>query len=155
MLFRSVLVISAFLVIIRLKKQRLRIILASTLLLSTVLTTFYTIGMPNSWVFLDQVCIYQGRHYEQRKFDARFARELIRQIPDDASVSAASMFVPHLALRPEIYDYYAVAPHVRADYVLIPVDYLEMTRGGKPLFYYRDEYETVATDGSLALFRRK
>ena len=104
---------------------------------------------------VDQLCIYQGRHYQQKDFDIDYARQLMEMIPDDASVCAGRMFVPHLALRPEIYDYYAVAPHVRADYVLIPVEYLEMTRGGKPLFYYRDEYETVATDGSLTLFRRK
>lgn len=153
--FMPVLVISSFLVIIKIKKQWPRLVLACALLLSTILTTFYTIGVPKSYIMVDQLCVYQGRHYQQKDFDIDYARQLMEMIPDDASVCAGRMFVPHLALRPEIYDYYAVAPHVRADYVLIPVEYLEMTRGGKPLFYYRDEYEMVATDGTLTLFRRK
>ncbi len=153
--FMPVLVISSFLVILKLKKQWFRLVLASALLLSTILTTFYTIGVPKSYIMVDQLCIYQDRHYRQKAFDIGYARQLMAMIPDDASVCAGRMFVPHLAFRPEIYDYYAVAPHVRADYVLIPDDYLEMSRGGKPLFYYRDEYETVATDGTLTLFRRK
>lgn len=64
------------------------------------------------------------------------------------------MFVPHLALRPEVYDFYAVAPHVRADYMLVTTHYLELERGGKPWMNYRDEYETVATDGTLYLLCR-
>ena len=152
--FMPVLVISAFLVIIRLKKQRLRMVLASALLLSTVLTTFYTIGVPNSWVFLDQVCIYQGRHYEQRKFDARFARELIRQIPDDASVSAASVFVPHLALRKDVFSL-DNRSNPGADYVLITKDYFDKVNYWEKAFPDQDNYETVATDESLFLLRRK
>ena len=122
--FVPVLVISSFLVILKLKKQVPRLVLASALLLSTVLTTFYTIGVPNSMVFLDQVCVYQGRHYQQRKFDAKFARELIRQIPDDASVSAAAMFVPHLALRDDIFDL-DNRPNPGADFVLITEPYFD------------------------------
>ncbi|MBQ8959242.1 MAG: DUF2079 domain-containing protein [Bacteroidales bacterium] len=153
--FMPVLVISSFLVIVRLKKRLTQLLVSVVLLLSTLLTTFYTIGVPKSYIMVDQLCVYQGRHYQQKGFDTAYARELIGMIPSDASVCAGRMFVPHLALRPKIYDYYAVAPHVRTDYVLVPDDYLGMTRGGKPLFYYRDEYEVVATDGSLTLFRRK
>ena len=153
--FMPVLVIASFLVILKLKKQLPRLLLGIALLLSTLLTTFYTIGVPKSYIMVDQLCIYQGRHYQQKDFDTDYARQLMAMIPDDASVCAGRMFVPHLALRPEIYDYYFVAPIVRADYILIPDEYFDMTRGGKPLFYYRDEYETVATDGTVTLFRRK
>lgn len=153
--FMPVLVIASFLVILKLKKQWSRWALAGALLLSTILTTFYTIGVPKSYIMVDQLCVYQGRHYKQKYFDPAYARQLIAMIPEDASVCAGHMFVPHLVFRDEIYDYYAVAPHVRADYVLIPVEFLELERGGMPLFYYRDEYETVATDGTLYLFHRK
>lgn len=148
-----VLVISAFMVIIKLKKTVHRLILASALLLSTVLTTFYTIGAPNSMVLFDQICVYQGRHYQQRKFDAQFAHELIRQIPDDASVSAASMFVPHLALREKIYDL-DNRPNPHADYVLITQPYFDKIVYWKKVFPDRDEYETVATDSTIYLLRR-
>ena len=152
--FVPVLVISSFLVILKLKKQVPRLVLASALLLSTVLTTFYTIGVPNSMVFLDQVCVYQGRHYQQRKFDAKFARELIRQIPDDASVSAAAMFVPHLALRDDIFDL-DNRPNPGADFVLITEPYFDKMVYWNKVLPDRDDYETVATDGTLFLLRRK
>ena len=148
-----VLVISAFLVIIKLKKPAHRLILASALMLSTVLTTFYTIGRPNSMVILDQVCVYQGRHYQQRKFDAKFARKLIKQIPDDASVSAASMFVPHLCLRNDIYDL-DDRSNPAADYVLITETYFDKKRHWKKVFPDRNDYETVATDSTIYLLRR-
>lgn len=152
--FMPVLVISSFLVIIKLKNKVLRMVLAVALLVSTILTTFYTIGVPRSYVVLDQTCIYQARHYEQKKFDATYARQLIKQIPDDASVSAASMFVPHLALREQIYDL-GNRPNPHADYVLITQPYFDVTVYWKKAFPDRDAYETVATDGTIYLLRRK
>ncbi len=149
-----VIVIASFLVIVKLKKSAMRLALSVALLLSTVLTTFYTIGVPHSFVFVDQICVYQGRHYQQRKFDANYARELIRQIPDDASVSAASMFVPHLALRDDIYDLDS-RPNPGADYVLITEPYFDKVKYWKKVFPDCDNYDTVATDGTLFLLRRK
>ena len=128
-------------------------VLASCLLLSTVLTTFYTIGVPKSLVWLDHICVYQGRHYEQHKFDAQYARQLVKQIPDDASVSAASMFVPHLAFREEIYDL-DNRPNPHAEYVLITQPYFDKKVYWKKAFPDRDEYETVATDSTIYLLRR-
>ena len=150
--FMPVLVVSSFLVIIKLKHKVLRMVLAVALLFSTLLTTFYTIGVPKGFVMVDQICIYQGRHYEQKQFDVRFARELIQQVPDDASVCAATMFVPHLCLRPEIYDFQSVARHVDAEYVLVTDFYFayksleELTAQG---------YEVMKTDGNLYLLHKK
>lgn len=151
--FMPVLVISSFLVIIKLKNKVLRMVLAVALLVSTILTTFYTIGVPKSIVWLDHVCVYQGRHYEQRKFDAQYARQLVKQIPDDASVSAASMFVPHLALREKVYDL-DNRPNPHADYVLITQPYFDKIVYWKKAFPDRDEYETIATDSTIYLLRR-
>lgn len=151
--FMPVIVISSFLVIIRLKKQAWRLALAGALLLSVVLTTLYTVGVPKAYVSPESICVYQGRHYQQKRFDARYARELIRQIPDDASVCAASMFVPHLALREKIEDYDSKL-NIEAEYVLVPESYLSHKRNGRLIFGNRDDYEVVSTDGVLYLFRR-
>jgi uncharacterized membrane protein len=151
--FMPVIIISSFLVIIRLKKKAWRFALAGALLLSVVLTTLYTVGVPKAYVSPESICVYQGRHYEQKRFDARYARELIRQIPDDASVCAASMFVPHLALREKIEDYDS-KQNVEAEYVLVPESYLNHKRNGKLIFGNRDDFEVVSTDGVLYLFRR-
>ena len=97
--------------------------------------------------------MYQGRHYKQQKFDADYARELIRQIPDDASVCAATMFVPHLAMRDWIEDF-AWTTNTGAEYVLITDHYFGFERDGQPLFGNRDEYEVLSTDGTLYLLRR-
>ena len=151
--FMPVLVISSFLVMLKLKRQRPQWILAGALLLSTVLTTFYTIGVPKSYIIVDQLCIYQGRHYEQPDFDIRYVHKLIRQIPDDAYVSAATMFVPHLALRPQIKDFF-MNKNTGAEYVLITEPYFEYRENGVLLFGNRNEFEIVDTDGTVFLLKR-
>lgn len=153
--FVPVLVISSFLVILKLKSVLWKRVLSSALLVSTVLTTFYTIGVPKSLIAVDKLCVYQGRHYEQKDFDVKFARKLIKQIPDDASVCSATIFVPHLALRPEIYDFFSRAGQVRADYVMITEPYFSYGSKDRPLFSNRDDYETVASDGTIFLLKRK
>ena len=152
--FVPVLVVSSFLVILKLKKRGWRMALGLALLLSTVLTTFYTIGVPKSKVWLDHICVYQGRHYEQKRFDVDYARQLIEMVPSEASVCAETNFVPHLALRDNVLNF-ANATKVDADYVLITEHYINFERNGELLFANRDEYETLATDGNLFLFRRK
>lgn len=151
--FMPVLVIASFLVIIRLKRSLWRMLLVFSLLISIVLTTFYTIGVPKSKVFVDQLCVYQGRHYEQKNFDVRFAYEVIRMIPDDASVCAAPGFVPHLAMRDDIKDF-SVMRKVDTDYVLITDFYFSYKRDDVLVLKNRDEYETVATDSTIYLLKR-
>ena len=151
--FMPVIVIASFLVLIKLKKQVWRVVLASCLLLSTVLTTFYTIGIPKSQIWLDQLCVYQGRHYEQKDFDVHYAYEVIEMIPNDASVCAITPFVPHLAMRDEIRNF-ANTRDIKTDYVLMTEPYFEFEREGVLVLKNRDEYETVATDGTIYLLRR-
>lgn len=152
--FVPILVISSFLVIIRLCKVLWQRVLASALLLSVLLTLFYTIGVPRSYIMVDQLCVYQGRHYEQKKFDADYARELIGQIPDDAYVCASSMFVPHLALRDHVEDF-ASCKNTGAEYVLITAKDFEYKVWGKLWFGNQEDFDTIATDGTLYLLRRK
>ena len=151
--FMPVLVIASFLVLIKLKKPVWRRVLAVALLLSTVLTTFYTIGVPKSTVLLDQLCVYQGRHYEQKDFDVHYAYEVIEMIPDDASVCAITPFVPHLAMRDEIRNF-ANTKDIKTDYVLLTEPYFVYERKGVLVLKNRDEYETVATDGTIYLLKR-
>jgi len=151
--FMPVIVIASFLVLIKLKKQVWRIMLAISLLLSTVLTTFYTIGIPKSQVWLDQLCVYQGRHYEQKGFDVHYAYEVIDMIPKDASVCAITPFVPHLAMRDEIRNF-ANTRNIKTDYVLMTEPYFVYEREGVLVLKNRDEYETVATDGTIYLLKR-
>lgn len=152
--FVPILVISSFLVLLKLKNNKLRWTLGLALLLSTVLTTFYTIGVPKSAIMVDQLCVYQGRHYEQKGFDVRYARELIHMIPEDATVSAATMFVPHLALRDHIQNYANANGTIDAEYILLTEHYVNYLRKGKLVFTNRSDYETVASDGAIHLLHR-
>ena len=151
--FVPVLVVSSFLVLVKLKNAKWSKALGFVLLLSTLLTTFYTIGVPKSTILVDQLCVYQGRHYEQKEFDVHYAYEVIDMIPDDASVCAITPFVPHLAMRDEIRNF-ANTKDITTDYVLITAPYFEYERQGVLVLKNRDEYEMVATDGTIYLLKR-
>ena len=82
-----------------------------------------------------------------------YAYEVIEMIPDDASVCAITPFVPHLAMRDEIRNF-ANTRDIKTDYVLMTEPYFEFEREGVLVLKNRDEYETVATDGTIYLLRR-
>ena len=153
--FMPVIAVSSFLIINKLKRQLWRRILAVALLVSTISTTLYTVDNPKTYILRDQLRVYEGRHYEQKDFDVKYAYELLRMIPDEASVCASRMFVPHLAVRAEIYDFQRTPNSCDADYYLIFQKDLETTWEDMPVFYKQVLYETVATDGTLCLLRRR
>lgn len=153
--FVPVLVISSFLVIIRIRKCAWRYVLSGVLLLSVVLTTLYTITDPKDFIHRERLCIYLREHYHQWDFDTSYARHLIKQIPDDAYVCAASMFVPHLAIREKIEDF-EWNKDTEAEMVLIlKSDFDKREYSGDLIFGNRDEFEIVETDSILYLLKRK
>lgn len=153
--FVPVLVISSFLVILKLKQQRWRYAMSSILLLSVLLTTFYTITNPKDKIHRERLCVYLKEHYRQDDFEHRYARHLMKQIPDDAYVCAYSVFVPHLALRERIEDF-EWNKNTEADYLLITKSCFEMHEyGGDLIFGNQNDFEVLETDGKLYLLRRK
>lgn len=73
--------------------------------------------MDNTVAYAEKarIRIYKAAHYN-REFDIRKAREVLAAIPEHVPVSAQSPFVPHLALRPEVYQF----PVIRnARYILL------------------------------------
>lgn len=151
--FVPVLVISSFLVIIKIKQKKWQYSLSGVLLLSVLLTTFYTITDPKTPIRRERLCIYYGAHYHQDDFDIKYARHLMELIPEDAYVCAASMFVPHLARREYIEDF-EWNKNTEAEYVLIPQSYFELREyGGDVIFGNKDDFEVVETDGTLYLMK--
>ena len=150
--FVPILVISSFLVALRLKQTNWKRIVSIAVVLSVIITTFYTIGVPKTKIQTDKLCMYQGRHYEQKDFDANFARKLIQEIPKEASVCAAPMFVPHLCLRSEIYDFAYTNNHQKATYLLINRYYFNHEKNNESLL---NEYEVIETDGTVILLKKK
>lgn len=152
--FVPVLVIASFLVILRMKRRGWRYLLSSLLLLSVLTTTFYTVTTPKMPIHRERLCVYLKEHYRQEQFDARYARHLIKQIPKDGYVSAASMFVPHLALREQVEDF-EWNKNTEADYVLVPESYFDLKdKDGNLVFGNRASFEVMETDGTLVLLKR-
>ncbi len=87
----------------RLNIKYLQCAAAIAALAATVATTCYTMEEPKAYVRHNTLRIYDRQHYHQDEFDADYARHLLSLIPDDASVCAATHFVPHLALRDSVY----------------------------------------------------
>ena len=153
--FVPVLVISSFLVILRLKQRPWRYAISGILLCSVLLTTFYTVNDPKEPIHPELLRLYSKEHYHQEDFDIDYARHLIETVPKDGYICAASMFVPRLALREHIEDF-EWNINTEAEYVLIPASYIDKkASGGQVIFGHRDAFEVVETDGTLYLFKRK
>lgn len=87
-------------------------------LLSILLAFTCTLrSMYKSVVYVEkaQIRVYQKQHYT-REFPINEAYDLIRKLPPEAVVSAQTCFVPHLALRPSVYQFPIVKD---ASYILL------------------------------------
>lgn len=154
----TVLVIGAFTAISELRAQKLATALSCVALALTILTTFYTTSNPYTHIRKENVRIFDKRHFRQDDFDSEYVRELIEQIPSDASVCATTFFVPHLALRDSIY-MFPVGLGYNAEYYLLK---------RRSYCYYEGEedkidemisdtlqWETLKTNGDIYLLRRR
>lgn len=86
---------------------------------------FLAVGMATSislldhrvskWYAPDYFRFYQKPHYV-REYDVKKVYKALKLVPDNASVSAESMLVPHLAFRKKIYQY----PDIKdANYIVL------------------------------------
>jgi len=97
----------------------------------------------------------------EERFDINY--ELMRQIPDDASVVAQSAFVPHLSHRDRIYRFHeGVVEYQQPDYILLGIDehsdppYVEeQWRNLITDLKELPEYEILYDDGRRFLWKRK
>ena len=80
--------------------------------------TIYTCTNAKAWVQQENVRLFYGKHYQQRDFDRHYTNQLLKRIPDNASVCASQCFSPHLALRDSIYLYPIGLQH-NPQYILI------------------------------------
>lgn len=65
--------------------------------------------MDNTVVFTNkaQIRFYQAEHYE-RNFDVKLVHQKLNEIPKETIVSTQSALLPHLALRPSVYNFPSV-----------------------------------------------
>ncbi len=102
--FAPILAIGTFSVLKQIKnKCNLRIVLG-ILLVGTIGTTIRLMDHTKYYTNKSRIRFYQASHY-QHYYDVKNIYKQLNQIPVNASVSAQSSFVPHLALRDKIYQF--------------------------------------------------
>lgn len=155
--FAPVLVCGAFIILSEMKQQRLQTILACCTTGLLLLTTSFTTSKHAKMIRKQQVRILDKRHYRQDDFDAAYARKLLREIPSDASVSATSLFVPHLADRDSVYMFPCGAD--LSQYILVLDRHWAYHEGDEErIASIIDDtlhFETLSTNGNLYLIRRR
>lgn len=162
--FAPVLVIGSFVALIESFQKRQRLMRApwSLLLgaavasLLTVSTTAYTLRSPQFRIRAEHARICEKEHYRQSQFDADYARNLINKIPSDASVCAATPFIPHLAEHQDVSIFPVMS--YKADYLLVFDEhwsYYDDARAEMQIIFSDTaSYKVVDTDGRLYLIAR-
>ena len=130
---------------------------AAAALVMALATTVYTTHHPQTHIRRANVDIFCADHYRQRDFDVATARKALAMIPADASVCAATPFVPHLASRDNAY-IYPIGLGYNAEYYLIFNSHWSYYEGEEEtaarLIGDTASYRTLLTDSTIYLLQR-
>lgn len=135
--FVSVLSLGIFSTLSEIKNIKTRKVLMFVVLISSLVVTLRR--MDNT-IFKDdksRVRFYKADHFK-REIDINRIHENLKMIPEDAAVSAQTIFIPHLCLRSKIYNF----PHV------IDAEYLVLSNSDK-LFSDADQEQIKKIDQIL------
>jgi hypothetical protein len=102
--FAPVLTIGIFSVIIDLKNRHLKNILIIIVMIGALASTIRIMDRTVQFTSKSNIRFYQEFHYK-RSYDVSVVYQQLNLIPKNAKVSAQSPFVPHLALRNNIYQF--------------------------------------------------
>jgi uncharacterized membrane protein len=121
-------------------------------------TTFAKLSYRRSfWYSEENSNIFFEHHYYSR-IDRMVFNEMCRAIPEDAKLSTASMFAPHLSFRKEIY---AFPDTKKANYIFIAESNHDYPLKGDLLhqeilkYQNSEDWELVKQLGNMYLFKRK
>lgn len=142
----------------KIQSLKLRVFVPVLALILTAGTLFYTIDKPYTQIRRDHVNLFDKRHWHQNDFDPQVARRMLKQIPPDVSVCAATMFTPHLATREECHIFPISLGH-HPEYFLFPLEHWTYYEKEKEMVaeYIADttHYECLDNDGFLFLLKRR
>lgn len=126
--------------------------------LLTAGTLLYSVEQPQSEIRRANVNIMKKEHYRQHDINVKAARRMLRQIPDDASVCATTMFTPHLAARDSIYLFPLGMAH-NVEYYLIRSSCWSYYGGDEELaaklIADTTNYTMLDSDGEIFLLKKK
>lgn len=153
-----VFVAGSFIVISQIGSQRTRHILALCALALTIGTTAYSAGNPLTKIRKENVNLFNKGHFHQYDFNTHNARRLMEQIPNEASVCATSMFVPHLAMRERVH-VFPIGLGYDAEYYLLLKHHWSYYDGDEAkieeLISDTTHYTLLSSDEQLVLLQRK
>jgi uncharacterized membrane protein len=156
--FVPILTIALFQWISEIKKNKLKMILAYSSVILTLLTTAkFMDSRVSKWYSPANQRFYQKIHYV-RNFRVKEVHKALKLIPDNAIVSAQTMLVPHIAFRDRIYHF----PSIRdAEYIaLLPVDrntyYISYEKYYKKvqMLKHSNEWKLLFNNDELLIFKR-
>lgn len=102
--FAPVMAIGIFSVISDLRQEQHRKRIAYVLVALTTLVSFRMMDNTVMFTQKSKIRFYQEAHY-RRDYDVKKIHSLLAEIPADAVVSMQSPFIPHLSLRPDVYQF--------------------------------------------------
>jgi len=104
-----------------------------------------------------RVIFWQAKHFK-KEYEVKMVQEVMRKIPNSASVMATSSFVPHLACRQKIYTFPLVKD---AQYLLLsgkessyPLTFEEYDKFVLSI-YSSEQWERVDQNDVVVLFKRR
>ena len=152
-----VIVCGSYAAICSLGRENIRPWCAVAATLLVLVTTLYSTSNPCTNIRKDNVRVFASRHYRQRDFSTATAREMMAQIPDDASVCATTMFVPHLAMRDSVY-MFPIGLGSNAEYYLLKLRHWCYYEGEEDkiaeMVADTSGYRLICTDGDLVLLKQ-
>ena len=114
----TLLPISVFLALSSIKTNKLQNYLAGLVCICTLAMTIHKMDSSNQqvpWTFYKAKIKFYDKSFYEAPFDVKKVNKLLKQIPEDAKVSASNLITPHLAQRQFIYFFPTVKD---ADYIV-------------------------------------
>lgn len=113
--FAPILAIGVFEILRSIQKEKVRRFALWAVVLIGVACTIRISDQPFDYVVESSVQFYKKKHYV-RDYNTDAVRQAIALIPDDAAVCAQNPYVPHVALRKDVYMF----PYIKkAEYILV------------------------------------
>lgn len=153
-----IIICGSFIAISSLKREKIQPWCATLATILILLTTVYSTSKPRTNIFKERVRAFDSRHYQQKDFSISTASEMIQLIPEDASVCATTMFVPHLAMRDSAY-MFPIGLGSNAEYYLLKLHHWCYYEGEEDkiaeMVADTSNYSILSTDGNLVLLKQK
>lgn len=113
--FAPVLTVGIFTVLAKIFSEDFQKYMAIMMAFVSLAVTFHTMDSTVMFTDKSRIRIYKATHYK-RTYDVKAVKEILRSIPADVAVSAQAPFMPHLALRDNVYQFPIVK---NAEYLVI------------------------------------